>query len=359
MIWFLKELINIKTFGRHTLYANYTEENFLKNTIEKQGEILIGILKDTNFQTLHEQNATETRYLIDFMYGDQDIKFKEKKTRTDINNTSVENWAYACVDWKKNFLLGKPVKYAPLDDVSNEEIIALNKYMTYEGKNTLDMDLWEDVLCCGRGYRYIDATPTNDEDEAPFGLINLDPWKTEVVYSSGVKKEQLFAYVQTRMVDYVEQYNEVKNANEFVEVPYNEYTVYTRNTQFVINDKLGAWKVTSTSPILQKEHRVIEYCLNKKRMGIVEIGMDIFNDINYVENLDLDDIEQFVNSIMVFTNAQVDKDGMKSIQEYGAVSIKSTEQKRASVFHKLQTMVLLIQTLEKVCLLVKDLQVLV
>ena len=50
---------------------------------------------------------------------------------------------------------------------------------------------------------------------------------------------------------------------------------------------------------------------------------NIFDDINYVENLDMDDIESFVNSIMVFTNAEVTKEGMDAIQEYGAVSIKS------------------------------------
>jgi hypothetical protein len=66
-------------------------------------------------------------------------------------------------------------------------------------------------------------------------------------------------------------------------------------------------------------------------MGWLEIGKDIFDDINYVENLDKDDIESFVNAIMVFTNADIDKEGMEKIKEYGAVSIKSTDQKKASV----------------------------
>ena len=34
---------------------------------------------------------------------------------------------------------------------------------------------------------------------------------------------------------------------------------------------------------------------------------------------------------MVFTNAEITKDGMEAIKEYGAVSIKSTDQKKASV----------------------------
>ena len=321
----------MKTFGRTTIYANYTEKELLSGSREEQGEKIIGILKDIKFQGLHEQNEKDTRYLIDYMYGDQDIKFKEKKTRTDINHTGVENWAYACVDWKKTFLLGKPVQYAPINDVSNEEIIELNSYMTYENKQMLDLEIWEDVLSCGRGFRYNNSDKATDEDETPFEIINLDPWKVEVVYSSGINKEQLLSYVQTKMVDYIEQYNEIKKVDEKVPVEYNEYTVYSRNAQFVITDKNGDWTIESSKPLILKEHIVTEYYLNRKRMSIIEIAKDIFDDINNVENLDLDDMEQFVNSIMVFTNAEVNKEGMDAIKEYGAVSIKSTEAKKASV----------------------------
>ena len=66
-------------------------------------------------------------------------------------------------------------------------------------------------------------------------------------------------------------------------------------------------------------------------MSFLEIVKDILDDINYVENLDKDDIEAFVNSIMVFTNAEVDEKGMEKIKKFGAVSIKSTDQKKASV----------------------------
>lgn len=321
-----------KYYGRTTIYANYTEQELLSGTWQDQVQKIINVLKDSKFQTIHNENRTETLYLIDYKKGKQDIQYKEKKTRTDINNKSVENWAYACIDWKKTFLLGKPVKYAPANDVANEEIIELNKYNTYEDKNNLDSDIWDDVLTCGRGFRYINKTPISSEDEAPFEIVNLDPWNTEVVYSSSINKEQLFAYVQTQMVEYKDVYNIVTKETDKVEIPYNEYTVYTRNYQFVINDKDSIYKISKKPvPLLLNEHIVIEYYANKERMSLIELGKDIFDDINYIENLDLDDIEQFVNSIMVFTNAEVTADGMDSIKEYGAVSIKSTEQKQAKV----------------------------
>lgn len=321
----------METHGRSTLYANYTEKELLSGTREEQGQRIVDILNNIKFSQIHEKNEKESRYLEDYMYGIQDIRFKTKKTRTDINNTQVENWAYAIVDWKKTFLLGKPIQYAPINDVSNEEIIELNNYMSYEDKNILDLDLWEDVLVTGRGFRYANSSKITEEDEAPFELVNLDPHKTEVVYSSGITKEQLCSYVQTRMVAYEEIFNEIENIKEKKEVPYNEYTVYTRNACFIINDKNNQWSITKSYPLILREHIVKEYYLNKRRMSIIEIGKDIFDDINRVENLDLDDIEQFVNSIMVFINAEVNKEGMDAIKEYGAVSIKSTEQRKASI----------------------------
>jgi hypothetical protein len=101
----------------------------------------------------------------------------------------------------------------------------------------------------------------------------------------------------------------------------------------LIDDKLGqmAMRVLESKPIIPQGHRVNEYYFNRKRMSFLEICKDIFDDINYVENLDKDDIESFVNAIMVFTNAEVNKTAMDAIKEYGAVSIKSTDQKKASV----------------------------
>ena len=319
----------METRGRTTILANYTEKQFLSGTIEEQGNKVIDVLQ--NSQDIHDKNKKETLYLIDYMYGIQDIQNKEKLTRTDINHKSVENWAYAFVDWKKNFLLGKPIQYSPLDNTATKEISILNKYVNYENKDKLDLDIYEDVLVCGRGFRYNNYSKMTEEDETPIELLNLNCWDTEVVYSSGINKEQLCAYVRTDMCYITQQVNPETNEMEDITIDYDEYTVYTRKRQFVVNNKDGNWTITSSTPLTMNEHIITEYYNNKYRISLIELGKDIFDDINYVENLDLDDIEGFVNSIMVFTNAEVNEEGMSSIKEYGAVSIKSTDQKKASV----------------------------
>ena len=319
----------MKTYGRHVIYANYTEKQLLKGDQNEKDKKVLDIL--TNSIPLHEQNKAEIKYLQDYLYGDQDIKNKKKLTRTEINNKGVENWAWAFQDWKKAFLLGKPIQYAPLNDVGDEEIALLNKYVMYEDKDQLDQDIYEDIFTVGRGFRYINYSKVTEDDEAPFELINLDVNNTEVVYSSSINHEQLLSFVDTDKMYITQEVNPDTGELENVTRYYNEYTVYTRNQQYTIDNKEGALKIRKRQPILQNIHLVIEYYFNRRRISFLEICKDIFDDINYVENLDKDDIEAFVNSIMVFTNAEVDKKGMEKIKEFGAVSIKSTDQKKASV----------------------------
>ena len=319
----------MKTYGRKTIFGNYTEEQLLSGTNEEIEAKVIDIL--SNSIEIHNQNKTESIYLQNYLYGDQDIKDKVKLTRTDINNKSVENWAWAFQDWKKAFLLGKPIQYAPKDDKANEEISTLNDYVSYENKQSKDQDLYEDIFTVGRAFRYVSGSKINDEDEAPFDILNLDVLNTEVVYSSSIKHEQLLAFVQTSKKYIVQEVNPETNKTEDVPKYYDEYTVYTRNKKYRIDNKLGTFRILDTKPIIVNTHIITEYYFNKARMSFLEICKDIFDDINYIENLDKDDIEAFVNSIMVFTNAEVDETAMEGIKRFGAVSIKSTDQKKASV----------------------------
>lgn len=333
----------METHGRTTIYANYTEEQLLSGTDKQIEEKILDIL--TNSIQIHLDNKAKSKYLQDYLYGVQDIKDKVKKTRTDINNKGVENWAWAFMDWKKAFLVGKPIQYAPLDDVANEEISKLNKYNVFEDKNQKDQDMYEDIFTVGRGFRYNNYSPVSEDDEAPFDVLNLDVLLTEVVYSSSIHHEQLLSFVETSKKYIDQQLNPKTNELENVDRHYTEYTIYTRNSRYVADDKLGTLRIidqelinkkgetikTRRVPIAQNIHLITEYYFNKKRMSLLEICKDIFDDINYVENLDKDDIEQFVNAIMVFTNAEIDKERLDAIKEYGAVSIKSTDQKKASV----------------------------
>lgn len=322
----------IKTFGRYTIYAPYTEEQFL--TYDNESVLIqrvIDIIQKS--EDIHIKNYNDTVYLKDYFYGDQDIyRDKRKLTRPEIDNKTVENWAYSIIDFRTTYLLGKPIQYVQLDDASEQEISTLNKYVRYENKKAKDMLLYQDVLVCGRGFRYVNKDATKQADEAPFEIINCDPENTEVIYSNSLGKKQLFAYIKTSM-EYVPSDINNKGQEEVDPKPYDEYTIYTRNATFKINNLSGTLQLVEKSfqPLPSGEHLITEYYLNEKRIGLIELGKDLLNDINYLESLDKDDMEQFVNAIMVFTNAQVSAEDLAGIREMGAVCINSTDQKKASI----------------------------
>ena len=322
----------MKTFGRKVIYSKYSEEQLLSGTKEEQISKVQEIL--TNAIPIHDQNKFETLYLMDYYKGIQDIYTeKAKHTRPEINNKTVENWAFAFIDFKKAFLLGKEIQYVALDGQNNKEIDALNNYVRFEGKKSKDIDLYEDVLVTGHGFRYVAKDKVTDDNEVPFEIINCNVAETEVVYSSKLGNEQLLEFVQTGMQDTITVVDETTGAKEEQIINYNEYTVYTRNYKFVFNDKNGSieYQPSQTTVKVIKEHSIIEYYVNRLRLSLIEIGKDIFNDINYLESLDKDDMEQFVNAIMIFTNAKIDEKGLEMIKQLGAACINSTDTKKASV----------------------------
>ena len=323
----------MRTFGRKTILANYTEEQILdaSKDLNKLDEIIINIL--LNAKSIHANNRIETLYLKGYYYGDQDIKYKVKQTRPEINHKIVENWAYACVDFKKTFLLGKPIQYVRLNDKEEEEISLLNQYVRYENKTSKDLEIYEDVLVCGRGYRYInkDQKTSLAPDEAPFEIINCPVEDTEVVYSSALGGEQLLAFIETDMEQIISSQNDKGELIERKE-NYEKYTVYLRNMQLEYTNKSGEFKREGEPiPLIYGEHIINEVYVNRKRISLIELVKDILDSINDLESLDADDIDQFVNAIMVFTNAQVSEEDLDGIREMGAVCINSDENKKASV----------------------------
>ena len=325
-------MVDIKTYGRTVIYANFTEKELLNGTneqiINKVKNILINAIP------LHEKNKRETRYLWDYYNGNQDIYTeKEKLTRTEIDHKVVENWAYAFVDFKKTFLLGKPIQYVQSDSSASDEISALNDYVKYENKKSKDLDIYEDILVNGNGYRYTNTDKPNDDDEAPFEIINCDPALTEVVYSSKLGNEQLLSFIETSMKYIVTTVNPETGVEEPQTRYYSEYTVYLRNKQLIFNDKSGNLQVVPNSikPITINEHIISEYFVNRDRISLIELGKDIFNAINNIESLDLDDMDAYVNNLLVFINCEATEEDLKGMAELGAVNITSTDQKKASI----------------------------
>lgn len=317
------------SYGRITIYAPYSEEELLAMDEQAQKNVIAGLLPD--IVSIHDINKANTKRLWNYYLGMQDILQKEKFTREEINNKKVENWAYALVDFKKNWLVGEPIQYTMASDAESKEIEALNKYVQYENKDARDQELVEDVYVCGRGFRFVQRDKKADNDEAPFSLFNIKRDNCEIVYSSKMGNEQLFSVVETEMVERLNKVDE--KGNTIVDSNYySEYTIYLRNKKFTVSFKTGSPQFIGETTLLPfQEHLVTEYYINRDRISLIEIGKDLFDGINQLESDDFDDMDQFVNAILVFVNADIDADGLNQMKELGAVKIKSTENRKASI----------------------------
>lgn len=206
--------------------------------------------------------------------------------------------------------------------------------MESEDKSSKDKELAEWWYIIGTAYRWTDIDEKGDEDEAPFEMSIPDPKKTFVVYSTGIKEEQLFSgYIQnfTKMIT-------TQDTEKIAE--YQEYTIYLEDRVMILTTQYGGIKLKklykkgllnrkkklpNPYPLLIKGQRIIEYPLNKSRIGLIELVISQLNAINRISSNELDDIEQFVQSLLVYVNQEVDLATHKKLIKLGAMEVHTQE----------------------------------
>lgn len=265
----------------------------------------------------HFKNQKEIKELKAYYKGVQDVLVKYKPVRADINHKVVENNAFQIIEFKKGFVFGEPIQYVQRADVTEEELELLNEFFYENGKQTKDTDLAEDLYNVGVAYRII--LPSNELD-APFIVENLDPRYTFVVYSNDIRHKPVVA-------GFIYQIDDEKY----------EIITYTRNKVFYYQfDADSSMRISAQQVELtytQEKHHaigsipIIEYKLNKSRMGLLELIKSQSDALNFITSSDLDDIEQFVQSLLVFLNQEVNRETLLELLDLGALQIRSSDPK--------------------------------
>lgn len=314
-------------FGRRKLETSY-EPNEL--TPQKILEILPSVMRE------HQKNADEIEYLYNYYKGVQPILSKFKKVRPDINNIVLENHAFEIVEFRKANGFGEPVQYVQKGEKDSEkvnpEIATLTRFVESEDKSSDDKEMSEWQYICGTAYRFVDVDTEEDEDEAPFEISVPDPRKTFVVYSNGIIEKPAFAGYYTYFSDKVfsSDSREIINKYRIITIYTNKYMMKIRDN--FINGKYNNYEVvkqevlgqeTDTYPLVIPGIRIIEYPLNNSRLGLVELVMSPLNAINKIKSDDLDAIDQFVQSLLVFVNQDVEVEDVRALEEAGALKIFS------------------------------------
>lgn len=317
-------------FGRRVIYSSLKKKELTAKSIL---EILPSVLR------VHEQNASEIDYLWKYYKGEQPILHKTKKVRPDINNVVLENHAFEVVEFAKSNAFGEPVQYVQKGEkdteIVNPEISTLNRFMASEDKPSLDNELAEWQRITGTAYRWTDTDTPDDEDEAPFEMSVPDPRRTFVVYSSGIRKEPLFSGYYSWFSDVTMSESDIQQYDS----KYRLITIYTDDFMMEIKEINGNYVVVpqilqigdegteiEEYPLEPKGQRIIEYPLNTARIGLIELVITQLNALNKIKSDDLDGIDQFVQSLLVFVNQDVSVEDVKELEEAGAIKVFTAEQ---------------------------------
>lgn len=298
-----RSLISTRTmFGRRVIYASDPEIT-PANVIREVEQAYI----------THLLNRNEIEYLWNYYKGKQPSLYRTREIRDELTQHVVENRANEIVSFKTGYMVGKPIQYVSSTSKEgvSENIGKLNDAMRIVGKHTKDKTLIEWELVCGLGYRYV--TQNNDRRlKSPFNLFTLDPRNTFVIRANDYTQRVLAA------VNYVA--DREQNIT---------FTVYTDSYCFTFKKDSGREVHTINAFGLIP---IIEYQANSARQGCFEIVLSMLDAINSFDSARLEAVEQFVQSLLVLTNCQLE-DGVTadSIRAAGLILLKSTGDNKASI----------------------------
>lgn len=287
--------------GRKKVIIPVSKERFLND--------VVGNLKKHlgNALAIHKQNVDECNYIHKQYVGEHDILHeKVRYDNSDINNIDIENHHFKQVNFKMGFMYGNPIEYTIINEkkVGTDDMTYLNAYLNDCHKSALDIDKAQDLYEYGIAYQRIIPKRTEIEDvesEAPFELANMPIESTCVVYSNDTPSEQLFGLV----IGY--KYDELLQRNKTV------YQIFMPNRKIELNSNYDLLedKIQPFNYIPIKE-----FCLNKDRIGIIEIVLYKGNTINKTNSSQMDDLEENVNAFMALFNQKTDDDFLKTYKEF-------------------------------------------
>ena len=309
--------------GRQKIYTDYINSNQLSPSMNGCIVLSEDNMHDalTKAMKVHVDNAREIEYLLDYAKGKQNILNRQKETRSDVNNRVVINYAESFTRDIIGYTFGKPMQYTIRrgEDNVKDELKLISDYTEVANKSVSDNKKATTASICGISHRGVFKNPDyneDNEDESPFTYMDLDPKNTFVAYSSQIGNKEVFACT------YITGQDE-NNEN------YTLYTVYT-------TDKVYQYKTNGFSNTIMKDNLVKGYpqpnplgiCIvenenNQFRMGHWETGITLMDAINKIASDSVNDIEQFVDAILVAVNAEFTEEMVQTVRDEHYAEIKS------------------------------------
>lgn len=325
--------------GRKKIYTNYINE-------EQTGDDMAGfkVLDDDNIVRAlnlalktHYQNAYEIRFLRDYHNGVQNIFNRVKEVRPDIDNQVVINYANTFTRDIIGYTFGKSMQYVARrtdDETTNEtnpikeEVRLLNDYAELNDKSSSDQEKATDCSIFGISHRGVFPARIDNEDEAPYYYLNLDSECTFVAYSSQLRRDPVFAVTYTKSWgenedNYVLMTVYTMSKIYMFKIPFASTTDYNGYVGVMVDKNHLVKGYPKDNPLGMLP--IIECENNQFRMGHWETAITLMDAVNKVASDSVNDVEQFVNAILVAINAEFSEEQMKNVKTNKYAEIRSTQ----------------------------------
>lgn len=273
-------LKKLKHNGRQRIILDY-DEITPENVIEVMQKAL----------SIHASNRQDCEYLINYFLGDQDILYRKPAETSNINNTTVVNYAFPITRQVVGYTFAGGVELVQNDMTKKEAVNKLSSYYSYENAYYVDICTGIYDSICGVAYQITlpNSMITKDNTpDVPFIYNALDPRDTEVILSSSVGNPQIGSFMVTT----------VNNKTKI-------YTIYTDKYRFTISNMKADTLNYIPNPIGIDPITMVENSLFLT--GDWEQAISVMNAQNQVTSDALNDIEGTIKSLLVVLGAEFDE----------------------------------------------------
>lgn len=255
----------------------------------------------------HAVNRNQMDYLFKYERGMQPILDRTKQIRPDICNIVIENHASEITDFTVGYQAGNPINLVARSTNaelkhSDSRIVKVNEMLAEESKQAKDIELFRNFHICGVGYLMV-LPKDEPTGQSPFDLLVLDPRNTFIVYSNDAYERPMLAVT----------YSVLENGTKRVTAYSNDY-VY--DFGFGVDGTAGNFIVV---PNVLRTIPIIEFAANSDYAGCFEKAIPLMDAINEINSNRVDDIEQFVQSILWLHNAELSDDAKAELKSGGGL----------------------------------------
>lgn len=314
--------VNIGTelIGRKTIYTSY-------EVIDESN--IITVLNEA--LAIHIENMIAEDYLYWYRRGISPILYRTKQVRPEINNKVREGSGHAeeIVAFKNGYFLTQPANYISRKDDAQERVEKLNEFLYVSGKHDVDNEVVDWFHTVGKGVLMVRST---DDDEKPVEVFALDPRSAFVVYSMRPGNEPIMGVYTVVVNDEIRIdaftkdriYRVSGSVSGRLVTPYPNYTATAISVDRIEPNTLNAIPL-------------VEYKYNSTNMGAFEGVLSLLDALDNLASNRLDGVEQFIQSLLVFYNCELDKDSDGNdvtpayIRQSGALFLKSFGENKADL----------------------------